>query len=86
MTGKLEKTNESYALSKIVSKMSSILINDFKQDIVCLMPTNLYGINDTLILNQVMLYQDFPKFLKAKKNKLQLRYGDQVNLLGNFYM
>ena len=32
MTGKLEKTNEAYALSKIIGlKMSSILVNDFKR-------------------------------------------------------
>ena len=41
MTGKLEKTNESYALSKIVGiKLCEILFNTFKKDIICLMPTN----------------------------------------------
>lgn len=75
MTGKLEKTNESYALSKIVGlKMSSILINDFKQDIVCLMPTNLYGINDNFdIKSSHVIPGLISKFLKAKKNKTSIK-------------
>ena len=47
MTGKLEKTNESYALSKIVGmKLCEIMFHKYKKDIICLMPTNLYGDND----------------------------------------
>ena len=47
MTGKLEKTNEAYAMSKLYGiKLSSILHEEFNQDIICLMPTNLYGIKD----------------------------------------
>jgi len=47
MNGKLEPTNEAYALSKIVGiKLSAILHDHYKKDIVCLMPTNVYGIND----------------------------------------
>ena len=45
--GKLEKTNEAYAIAKIAGiKHCSILFEKFDQDIVCLMPTNIYGIND----------------------------------------
>ena len=75
MTGKLEKTNESYALSKIVGlKMSSILFNDFKQDIACLMPTNLYGINDNFdIKSSHVIPGLITKFLMAKKNKSSVK-------------
>jgi GDP-L-fucose synthase len=69
MTGKLEKTNESYALSKIVGlKMSSILVNDFNLDIICLMPTNLYGVNDNFdIRSSHVIPGLISKFLIAKK-------------------
>ena len=47
MDGKLEKTNEAYAISKIAGiKLSEILYKEYVNDIVCLMPTNVYGIND----------------------------------------
>ena len=65
LTGKLEKTNQSYAIAKIAGiKLCEVLYNDFNLDIVCLMPTNIYGIND-----------NFNKFsghvIPAKKNKTQ---------------
>jgi len=44
MTGKLEETNEPYSLAKIVGiKMCQILYDKYKKDIICLMPSNLYG-------------------------------------------
>ena len=47
MTGKLEKTNQCYAIAKIAGiKLSETLYEDHKLDIVCMMPTNVYGIND----------------------------------------
>ena len=47
LTGKLEKTNQSYAIAKIAGiKLCETLYEDDKLDIVCLMPTNIYGIND----------------------------------------
>ena len=69
MTGKLEKTNESYALSKIIGlKMSSILVNDFNLDVVCLMPTNLYGVNDNFdIKSSHVIPGLISKFLISKK-------------------
>ena len=70
MTGKLEKTNESYSLSKIIGlKMSSILALDYKKDVVALMPTNLYGINDNFdIKSSHVIPGLISKFLDAKKN------------------
>jgi GDP-L-fucose synthase len=47
LTGKLEKTNQCYAIAKIAGiKLSEVLYEDHNLDIVCLMPTNIYGIND----------------------------------------
>ncbi len=47
LTGKLEKTNQCYAIAKIAGiKLSEALYEDYNLDIVCLMPTNIYGIND----------------------------------------
>ena len=47
LTGKLEKTNQCYAIAKIAGiKLCEALFEDYKLDIVCLMPTNVYGKND----------------------------------------
>ena len=47
LTGQLEKTNECYAIAKIAGiKLSEALYQSHNLDIVCLMPTNIYGIND----------------------------------------
>lgn len=47
LSGKLEKTNQCYAIAKIAGiKISEALYEDHNLDIVCLMPTNIYGIND----------------------------------------
>jgi len=47
LTGELEKTNQCYAIAKIAGiKLSEALYEDHNLDIVCLMPTNIYGIND----------------------------------------
>jgi len=71
MTGKLEKTNEAYAMSKIIGlKYSSILFENFDQDIICLMPTNLYGVNDNFdIKSSHVIPGLISKFLLAKKKK-----------------
>jgi GDP-L-fucose synthase len=74
MTGKLEKTNESYALSKIMGiKLSEILYEKYKKDIICLMPTNLYGKNDNFeIASSHVIPGLISKFLNAKKKKLDV--------------
>ena len=47
LSGKLEKTNQCYAIAKIAGiKLSEALFEDYKLDIICLMPTNVYGVND----------------------------------------
>ena len=47
LTGILEKTNQCYAIAKIAGiKLCEALFEDYNLDIVCLMPTNVYGDND----------------------------------------
>jgi len=74
MSGKLEKTNESYALSKIMGiKISEILYEKYKKDIICLMPTNLYGKNDNFdVTSSHVIPGLISKFLNAKKKKLDV--------------
>ena len=46
MTGKLEETNESYAIAKIAGiKMIESFNKQYKTDYICLMPCNLFGPN-----------------------------------------
>ncbi|MGB5709061.1 MAG: GDP-L-fucose synthase, partial [Arenicellales bacterium] len=47
LCGKLEPTNEPYAIAKIAGiKLCESLNRQFNRDFRCVMPTNLYGIND----------------------------------------
>ena len=47
LNGQLEKTNEWYAIAKIAGiKLCEALYSLHNLDIVALMPTNIYGIND----------------------------------------
>ena len=47
LTGSLEKTNQCYAIAKIAGiKFCETLYEDHNLNIVCLMPTNVYGEND----------------------------------------
>ena len=47
LSGKLEKTNESYALSKIAGiKLCESYNIQYRTDFRSVMPTNLYGLND----------------------------------------
>ena len=70
LTGELEKTNEPYAIAKIAGiKMCESYNFQYKTNFKCLMPCNLFGINDNFDL---MTSHFFPaiitKILKAKKN------------------
>ena len=47
LTGKLEETNDAYAIAKIAGlKMCDAYNSQYKLNYICLMPTNLYGPND----------------------------------------
>ncbi len=79
LTGKLEKTNQCYAIAKIAGiKLSEALYEDHNLDIVCLMPTNIYGIND-----------NFDKFsghvipsMINKINEAKIKKKNSIKLLG----
>jgi GDP-L-fucose synthase len=48
MTGKLEPTNSPYAMAKLASlEMGYSLIEQYGHNVINIMPTNLYGPNDT---------------------------------------
>lgn len=51
LSGKLEQTNEAYAIAKILGlKMTEFYNKQYKTDYVSLQPTNLYGENDNFNL------------------------------------
>ena len=57
LSGYLEKTNEAYAIAKIGGiKLCESLYKQYGLDVMCMMPTNVYGIND-----------NFDKFNNNKK-------------------
>ena len=80
LSGKLEKTNEAYALAKISGiKLSEFLFSQKKLDVICLMPTNLYGINDNFDkFSSHVIPGMISKFMSSKKNK-----KNSVELLGS---
>ena len=71
LSGKLEKTNQCYAIAKIAGiKLCETLYEDHNQNIICLMPTNVYGINDNFDeINGHVIPAMIKKFEKAKKLK-----------------
>ena len=79
LTGILEKTNQCYAIAKIAGiKLCEALFEDYNLDIVCLMPTNVYGDNDNF--NKVtghVIPAITSKIEEAKKSKKKT-----VKLLG----
>ena len=79
LTGELEKTNQCYAIAKISGiKLSEALFNDYKLNIICLMPTNVYGINDNFdMINGHVIPAMISKFIEAKKKKKK-----EIRLLG----
>ena len=79
LTGKLEKTNQCYAIAKIAGiKFCETLYEDNNLDIICLMPTNVYGKNDKFDKeNGHVIPAMISKFEDAKKNSKKI-----VKLLG----
>ena len=79
LTGELEKTNQCYAIAKISGiKLSEALFQDYKLNIICLMPTNVYGNNDNFDkINGHVIPAMVSKFIDAKKKSKKI-----VKLLG----
>ena len=71
LTGSLEKTNEAYALAKIVGlKMCEFYNIQYKKSYFTLMPCNLYGPNDNFNLkNSHFIPALIKKITKNKKNE-----------------
>ena len=69
MKGELEKTNEGYALAKILSlKYSQHIKKRYKKEFISLMPANLYGRGDNFDLKSShVLPALVKKFIIAKK-------------------
>jgi len=80
MSGKLEKTNDAYAIAKIAGiKMCESYNEQYKTNYKCLMPTNTFGPNDNYDnLNSHFLQALIKKVhnLKKKKNKFLILWGD----------
>jgi GDP-L-fucose synthase len=70
LTGKLEPTNEPYAIAKIAGiKMCESYNRQYGVDYRCLMPTNLYGHNDNFHLeNSHVIPAMMRRFHEAKVN------------------
>lgn len=70
LTGKLEPTNEPYAIAKIAGiEMAKSYNRQYGTNYISVMPTNLYGPNDNFDLqNSHVLPALIRKFVEAKKN------------------
>ena len=72
LTGKPHETNKAYAVAKIAGiELSRALFNQYNLDIIALMPTNIYGLNDKFDkINSHVIPGMLSKFLYAKKHNL----------------
>ncbi len=79
MCGKLEETNRGYAVAKGMGIVACQLYRQqYGLDTICVMPTNIYGLNDNYDLeNGHMIPSLIKKFLVAKKD------GGSVTLWGS---
>lgn len=79
LTGKLEPTNEGYAIAKIAGiKMLEAYKKQFNFESISLMPCNLYGPNDSFDLaHSHVLSALVKRFTDAKDNK-----SDEITLWG----
>lgn len=70
LTGKLEETNDAYAIAKIAGiKMCQSFNEQYKTNFISVMPTNLYGPNDNFDLQSAHVLPSFiRRFHEAKIN------------------
>ena len=73
LTSELEPTNEPYAVAKIAGlKMCQSYRDQYRDNFVAVMPTNLYGLNDNYdLLNAHVLPALIRKFHEAKVKKIK---------------
>ena len=101
LTGKLEETNDAYAIAKIAGiKMCESYNNQYKTNYKCLMPTNTFGPNDnyntlnshfvaSLIKKIYFLEKNKKKFIKIWGNgkpKREIIYVDDIADACVFFM
>ena len=80
LSGKLEETNDAYAIAKIAGiKMCQSYNEQYKTKYKCLMPTNTYGPNDNYDKNNSHF---FPAIIK-KIHNLKLSNKNLIILWGN---
>ena len=101
LSGKLEPTNDSYAIAKISGlKMCEAYNFQYKLNYICLMPTNLYGPNDNYNLKNSHFFPALiSKIYNAKINnkkilkiwgnglaKRELMYVDDLSEACEFFL
>ncbi len=80
LTGKLEETNEPYAVAKIAGiKMCQAYNKQYKTNYVCLMPTNAYGPND----NYHSLNSHFFPALIKKAHECKIKKKNFLHIWGS---
>ena len=80
LTGKLENTNDAYAIAKIAGiKMSESYNEQYKTNYKCLMPTNTFGPND----NYTDLVSHFVPSLIKKIHKMKENKNNKLMLWGS---
>ena len=80
LNGKLEKTNEPYAIAKIAGiKMCESYNFQYKTNYKCLMPTNTFGPNDNYDSHNSHF---FPSLIKKIHNS-KIRKNNQITLWGD---
>ena len=80
LTGKLEKTNDAYAIAKIAGiKMCQSYNDQYKTNYKCLMPTNTFGPND----NYHPLNSHFIPSLIRKIHQAKIKNKKHIVLWGN---
>ena len=80
VNGKLEKTNDAYAIAKIAGiKMCESYNRQYKTNYKCLMPTNTFGPND----NYDELNSHFFPALIKKLHNIKLKKKNELVLWGN---
>ena len=80
LTGKLEPTNDAYAVAKIAGiKMCQSYNDQYKTNFKCLMPTNTFGPND----NYNALNSHFVPALIKKVNDLKKKKKKELIIWGN---
>ena len=80
LTGKLEETNDAYAIAKIAGiKMCESYNSQYKTNYKCLMPTNTFGLNDKYHkLNSHFIPALIKKIYEINKKKNKV-----INIWGN---